>query len=94
MKIIASISDGLFLVEATAYELAKVQGESYPISLKEHPRVGHDIKINLAWEHLQRFRAAKSELEVACRTLCAVANLADNASAVYAENPIPEECLE
>lgn len=92
MKIIAKTgADDTFLVEMTAREIARMQGESYEISLPSHrrPAIGQTVNVHSAWEDLNKFRDAAGRLRQAAETLRAVAQISELASAAYVITPEP-----
>ena len=93
MKIIATTATGYhkrFLVEISEDELANVQGESYASSLKTKPEIGMEINVSKAWTDLVSFRNARDKIDSAAETLRAVAQIAEQASAVYSTAPNEE----
>ena len=78
-----------FIVKMTRYELAYFQNSSHPGSV--NTRVGSEVEIDKAYEHLRAFQSAASSIEAAAKTLRAVADLAETARVNYIINPTENE---
>lgn len=92
MKIIAKVSDGRFLVEATSTELAQVMGFNSTYELKERDNtfhVGRDVQVSQLWSALAVTRGRQKEVAELAERMRKLADRVDSVNKALAA-PIVE----
>ena len=92
MKIIATISTGVLLIEASSDELAKIMGFAGESYLKDRGReltVGREIKVASLYRALEVSRGRKTEIATLAEQLRKAAGRVDSINQALAE-PIVE----
>ena len=80
MKIIASISNSRFLLEANDDEIAQItgNGSAWAIKDKWKPEVGREVKVSDLWKALNSSREQHEEIATLAVRLRAVADKVDS----------------
>lgn len=91
MKIIAKVTEGRFIVEATGDELARIMGFNSSYSLKDESRlqVGRDVQVNKLYDALTVERARTDEIKNQAAALRKTADRLDSINAAL-DCPIVE----
>ena len=96
MKIIANTSkpgsySRVFLVEATADELAKITGQSYASAMDKVPEIGDTIHVEAMYNHLRKLQASEKEMANTAKLLRAAATLCESLPAPFTPAKVEPE---
>ena len=81
MKVIATVADGVVLVQMTHRELARLTGRAYETEMQDRLRredafrVGAEYNVNECWDRIQKQQEAAQKLDSVSKTLSALADL-------------------